>query len=121
MVEATRKDELNQELTGNSCCHICDENIGDSDRDRDVQVAMSLLTLSRTTIPTAIFAILASFALWKSHAPYKKRQRIRQTVSSFSILFRSHSDRTAIIISFPTISPPGGSLEILMRQKSKSG
>ena len=41
---------------------------------------MSWLTLSKT-IPTAIFTILASYALWESHAPYKKRQRLRQTVA----------------------------------------
>ena len=38
------------------------------------------MTLSKT-IPTTIFTILASYALWESHAPYKKRQRLRQTVA----------------------------------------
>ena len=37
----------------------------------------SWLTLSRT-IPIAIF-ILASYALWESLAPFKKRRRLSQT------------------------------------------
>ena len=41
---------------------------------------MSRLTLSRT-IPAVIFTILASYTLWESHARYKKRQRLRQTVA----------------------------------------
>ena len=41
---------------------------------------MSWFTFSEA-IPTAIFTILASYALWESHAPYKKRQRLRQTVA----------------------------------------
>ena len=49
---------------------------------------MSLLTLSRS-IPTAIFTILASYALWESHSPYKKRLRLRQTVSFIFIWYRS--------------------------------
>ena len=44
------------------------------------RAGMSWLTLSRS-IPTAIFSILASYALWESHAPFKKRQRLRQTVA----------------------------------------
>jgi hypothetical protein len=81
---------------------------------------MSCLTLSRT-IPTTIFTILASYALWESHAPYKKRERLRQIVAFIFILFGSPSDHRAIITSSPTMSAPGGSLEIVMRQKSKSG
>ena len=75
---------------------------------------MSWLTLSRT-IPTAIFTILASYALWESHAPYQKKQRLRQTVASIFFVSRSPSDHGAIITSFPTISAPGGSLEIVMK------
>ena len=52
---------------------------------------MSWLTLSKT-VPTAIFTILASYALWESQAPYKKRQRLRQTVSFIFILYRSPSN-----------------------------
>ena len=81
---------------------------------------MSCLTLSKT-IPTAIFTILASYALWESHAPYKKRQHLRQTVAFiFSTSKRSPYHR-AILTSFLAILKPGDSLEILMRQKSKSG
>jgi hypothetical protein len=82
---------------------------------------MSWLTLSRT-IPTAIFTVLASYALWESHAPYKKRQRLRQTVAFIFFVPRSLSDHRAIITSFPAMSAPGGSLEmVLLRPKSKSG
>jgi hypothetical protein len=81
---------------------------------------MSWLALSRT-IPTAIFTVLASYALWESHAPYKKRQRLRQTVAFTFFAPRSLSDHKAIITSFPAISAPGSSLEIVLRQKSKSG
>jgi len=81
---------------------------------------MSWVTPLRT-IPTAIFTILASYALWESYAPYKKKQRLRQTVAFILFVSRSPSDYWAIITSFLTISAPGGSLEIVMRQKSKSG
>jgi len=81
--------------------------------------AMSWWTLSRT-IPTAIFTILASYALWESHAPYKKRQRLRQTVASIFLVSRSPLDQRAIIISFPAISKPGESLGITLHM-SKSG
>ena len=57
---------------------------------------MSWLTLSRT-IPTAIFTILASYALWESHAPHKKRQRLRQTVAFIFFVFRSPPDYRALI------------------------
>jgi hypothetical protein len=78
---------------------------------------MSWLTLSRT-IPTAIFTILASYAIWDSHAahaPYKKRQRIRQTVAFLFFLSRSLPDHGAIITSFPAISKSGDSLEKVLR------
>ena len=78
------------------------------------------MSLSRT-IPTAMFIILASYALWESHAPYKKRKRLRQTVAFFFFLSRKLSDHRAIISSFPAISAPGGSQEILMKQKSICG
>ena len=54
----------------------CDNNM----KLGTLRSGMSWLTLSRT-IPTAIFTILASYALWESHAPYKNRQRLRQTVA----------------------------------------
>ena len=79
---------------------------------------MSWFILSRT-VPSAIFTILASYALWESHAPYKKRQQLRQKVLFIFILSRSHSDYRTIITSFPAISALGGSLE--MRQKRRSG
>ena len=41
---------------------------------------MSWMMLSRT-IPTVIFTILASYALWQSHNPFKRRQRLRQSVA----------------------------------------
>jgi hypothetical protein len=76
---------------------------------------MSWLTLSKTTsIP--IFIILASYALWESHAPYKKRRRLRQTVAFIFFVSRSPPDIRAIM----TISIPGDSLEI-GRQESKFG
>ena len=75
---------------------------------------MSWYTVSKT-IPTTIFTILASYAIWESHSPYKKRQRLRQTVSFFYISFRLPSDYTAITTSFPAISAPGGSLEIVLK------
>ena len=83
---------------------------------------MSWLTLSRT-IPTAIFkfTILASYALWESHAPYRKRQRLRQTVAFIFFVYESPSDHGAIMTSFLATSKPGDSLEIVMKQKSKSG
>ena len=82
---------------------------------------MSWLTLSRTIPAAAIFTILASCALWKSYAPYKKRQRLRQTVAFIFFMSRSPPDHRAIITSFPAISKPGDSLEIILRQMSKSG
>jgi hypothetical protein len=75
---------------------------------------MSWLTLSRT-VPTAIFTILASYALWESHAPYKKRQRLRQTVAFSFFASRSPPDHRAIITRFLTISKPGEFLEIVMK------
>ena len=81
---------------------------------------MSCLTLSKI-IPTAIFIILASYALWESHAPYKKKQRLRQTVAFVCFVSMPPSNHRAILSSFPPISAFGGSLEIAMRQKSKSG
>jgi hypothetical protein len=75
---------------------------------------MSWLTLSRT-IPTAIFTILASYALWESHAPYKKRQRLRQTVVFIFFVSRLLTDHRAIMTRFLAISKPGEFLEILMR------
>ena len=81
---------------------------------------MSWLTLSRT-IPTAIFIILASYALCESYAPYKKRQRLRQIVAFIFSGSSLPSDHWAIIISFQEISKPGESLEMTVRQKSKSG
>ena len=83
-------------------------------------LGMSWLTFSNT-IPTAIFAILASYALWESHAPYKRRQRLRQSVSFIFFVSRSHSNHRDTITSFPAIFALGGSLEIVMKQKSKSG
>ena len=56
---------------------------------------MSWFMLSRT-VPTAIFTILASYALWESHAPYKRRQHLRQSVSFFYILSRLPSDHRNI-------------------------
>ena len=44
------------------------------------------------TIPTAIFTLLASYALWESHAPHKKRQRLRQTVGFILLVSRSPPD-----------------------------
>ena len=41
---------------------------------------MSSLTLSRT-IAATIFTILASYALWESHAPFKRKQRLRRQVA----------------------------------------
>ena len=41
---------------------------------------MSSSTLSRT-IATTIFTILASYALWESHAPSKRKQRLRRQVA----------------------------------------
>jgi hypothetical protein len=38
---------------------------------------MSSSSLSRT-IATTIFTILASYALWESHAPFKRKQRLRR-------------------------------------------
>ena len=81
---------------------------------------MSWLTLSRT-IPTAIFSILASYALYESHAPYKKRQRLRQTVALIFYMSRSPPDHRAILTSFPAIKKLGDSLEIVVRQKRLSG
>ena len=81
---------------------------------------MSWLTLSRT-IPTAIFTILASYALCESHTPYKKRQRLSQTVALIFFVSRSPLDYRAIITSFPAIKKPGDSLEIVVRLKRKSG
>ena len=81
---------------------------------------MSCLTLSKT-IPTAIFTILASYALWESHAPYKKRRRLRQIVAFIFFVSRLPPDYRAIMTSFLAICAPGHSLEILMRQKSKFG
>jgi hypothetical protein len=84
---------------------------------------MSWLTLSRT-VPTAIFTILASYALWESYSPYKKRQRLRQTVAFIFFVSRSPPDHRAIITRFLAISKPGESLHILLiswRQKSKFG
>jgi len=78
------------------------------------------MMLSRT-IPTAIFTILASYALWESHAPYKKRQRLRQSVAFTFFVSMSLSDHGAIINSYLAISEPGESLVILMRHMSKSG
>ena len=40
---------------------------------------MSSLTLSRT-IATTIFTILASYALWESHSPNKRKQHLREHV-----------------------------------------
>ena len=73
------------------------------------------------TIPSVVFTILASYALWESHAPYKKRQRLRRTVAFVFFVYRSSPDQRVIITSFPAISKPGGSLEVVMRWKSKSG
>ena len=81
---------------------------------------MSWSTLSRT-ISTAIFTILASYALWESHAPYKKRQRLRQTVAFIFFVSGSPPDYRIIITSFLAISTPGGSLEMIVKQTSKSG
>ena len=83
---------------------------------------MSCSTLSRT-IPMAIFTILASYALWESHAPYKKRQRLRQTVAFVFFMSGSPSDYRAITTSFLAICPSGDSLQrrIWIRQKSESG
>ena len=94
----------------------CDNNIKFGTLKSD----MSWSTLSRS-IPTAIFTILASYAIWESHAPYKKRQRIRQTVAFISFVSGSLPDYRAIITSFQVISAPGGSLEIIVRQTSESG
>ena len=41
---------------------------------------MASSMISRT-IATTIFAILASYALWESHAPFKRKQRLRQQVA----------------------------------------
>ena len=41
---------------------------------------MSSSTLSRT-IATTIFTLLASYALWESHAPFKRKQRLRRQVA----------------------------------------
>ena len=81
---------------------------------------MSWLTLSRT-IPTALFTILASYALWESHAPYKKRRRLRETVEFIYFMSRLLPDHKAIINSFPMIFQPGDSPVIMLRQKNKSG
>jgi hypothetical protein len=80
---------------------------------------MSWLTLSRT-IPTAIFTILASY---ESHAPYKKRQRLRQIVAFIFFVSTSRlpPDHRAIITSFLAISKPGESLVLVVRNMSKSG
>jgi transcriptional regulator of NAD metabolism len=75
---------------------------------------MSWLTLSRT-VPTAIFTILASYALWESHAPYKKRQRLRQTVAFIFFVSRLPIDHRVIITRFLAISKPGEFLEIVMK------
>ena len=53
------------------------------------------LTLSRT-IPAAIFTILASYALWESHSPKKKRQRLRQIVAFIFFAYRSPPDHTGL-------------------------
>ena len=77
--------------------------------------------MSWLTIPSAIFTILASYALWESHAPYKRRQRFRQIVAFIFFVYRSPSDYGGILISFPAVLKLGESLEIIVRQKSKSG
>ena len=46
---------------------------------------MSSSTLSKA-VATAIFTILASYALWESHAPCKRKQCIRRQVAH-KILF----------------------------------
>ena len=79
---------------------------------------MSWLTPSRT-IPTAIFTILASYAIWESHSPYKKRQRLRQRVAFISLFLGRLLTRT-IITSFLAISKPGKFL-VVLRKTSKSG
>lgn len=88
---------------------------------------MSRLTLSRT-IPAVIFTILASYTLWESHARYKKRQRLRQTVALFLFLLFLGSPpeiTDAIITCFLGISKAGESLVVVMRLDvrtlSKSG
>ena len=46
---------------------------------------MASSTMS-TTVATTIFAILASYALWESHAPFKRKQCLRRQVA-YKILF----------------------------------
>ena len=79
-----------------------------------VRSGMSWLTLSRT-IPTAIFTMLASYALWESHASYKRRQRLRQIVGSIFFVSRTPSNHEAIMTSFPAVLKLGESLEIIVR------
>ena len=92
---------------------------------------MSKFTLSRT-IPPAIFTgtILASYALWESHAPYKKeatpQANSNSCALSFFVISGSPPEITdAIITCFLGISKAGESLVVVMRLDvrtlSKSG
>jgi hypothetical protein len=58
---------------------------------------------------------------WESHAPYKKRQRLRKTVVFIFFMYKSPPDHRAIITSFPAITTPGDSPEDVLKIMSKSG
>ena len=67
---------------------------------------MPSATLSRA-IATSIFTILASYALWDSHSPSRRKQRLRRQVRKKNLFTYAAPLSQTIISSFRVISTNG--------------